>query len=205
MKLMELMVEDGNKAFDEEVIKRLQSMLYVFIDEASNYSEPGVSFFFTLGDVVHETGYLGGISVAVNNEDDEYPSLHIRVKAEKGVPSANGEQEIIYRATVLVNVTSNKQLDIVKQLLTAAGSARGIRVHWKSMSPWYHKTHMAVTGEFTVMQRTIQGVAPTQNRGGARYDPRAAFNASPGEQARQRRVGQSQYRDSFGGDSSNYR
>lgn len=82
---------------------------------------------------------------------------------------------------------------------------QGIHLGWSNGSPWHFDDHARYTASYQLMKFPKEDKEPSEKSSGGRYDPRAEFMSRPGEMAKQRRVAQSAYSDSFGGDSSNYR
>lgn len=93
---------------------------------------------------------------------------------------------------------------LMKSMMSKFFESQNIRLTWSTSSPWQFKNSARDTAKFTLMKFEPTGPAP-EATSSARYDPRAAFDARPGEAARQARVRASAYSDSYGGDSSNYR
>jgi hypothetical protein len=150
-----------------------------------------------------------GNRVSITTMDKPFPKIHLSYDITDFVVRNEIEPEV----SVGINVTtSNKKedKDSNAKVLAAVAKLLKDKKMWhgeaKFGTPWYHDDSNAYTKSGLVLMKLERRPDARSTSGSSpQYNPRAEFNARPGEMARQRRVSGHQFAGSIGGDSSNYR
>lgn len=198
MKLAALLTE----ALDPSVLKKLHDIAHDILQDFKRWGHEMV------------TEMKGSDGVLIKPKDEKYPTCHMKINMANYLTGAKNEM-LSPTAKLSINITvNNKNPDGTNKELIA-DVKHTLKIHdiiWHtsaSDTPWYHDDSTSYSKELTMM--TLPNVpnphrpADSHHDTSAKYDPRTEFNNRPGEQARQARVSGSQYSNSFGGDSSNYR
>ena len=168
-------------------------------------------------DTLYQLCKKAGLELRLSSEFspwDKYPRLG-SIKIEDGwynataVPSSDGQSvKFSLHIDVGTSNTLYNHKDPVRAMRISVEAKKLAEKLGGEMIPYSnpHGPHqaMAPTIEVTVASEA-RPKEPEQHEPYQQYDPLTRFLNTPGEQAKQRRVSQSAYSDSFGGDASNYR
>lgn len=174
-----------------------------FMDDLAAFIEENVDDF----ELVFGQLKKQGTSVKLDNESDEVAGLSISGTCTITKFIVQGMLEPTADCGFILDIPHKPKgvSAILKPIITDFFERRKIHLSWSTSRPWAFNDFSRDTAKFTLMSFEREPMNEPVRSTGSGYNPRAEFDARPGEAARQARVRGSAYSDSFGGDSSNYR